>query len=172
MAAEVTLSPAQVVASERLHARASKYVANASPMPLTVRRTGLLLMTSVSMSTRFGFALKNWYSLNWPSSVYTTESAEHGASVAAIVGTTTTGASTALATALAVSKILPPPMPTTTSAPFSRASPTRRSISACEHSPLNSSKSNAISASAKLFFTTSPERRMPPADMTTRAFLP
>ena len=65
-----------------------------------------------------------------------TESAEHGASVAAMVGTITTGTSTAAATALAVSKILPPPTPTTKSAPDARKTSTRRSISAWEHSPL------------------------------------
>ena len=69
MAALVTWPPAQVVASERRQARASKKVASASPMPETVRRTGEAAMTSVSMSTRLGFCLKNWYSLNWPSSV-------------------------------------------------------------------------------------------------------
>ena len=49
-----------------------------------------------------------------------------GASLEAMVGTTTTGAWCSMVTALAASTVLPPPMPTTTSAPASRAVWARR----------------------------------------------
>ena len=101
-----------------------------------------------------------------------TESAEHGASVAAMVGTTTTGTSTAAATALAVSKIFPPPTPSTTSEPVPLRTSTRRSISAWEHSPQNSSKAHSTPAATRLASTRSPKRFFPPAEMITRAFLP
>lgn len=48
-------------------------------------------MMSVSIRTRFGFAGRKRYFSNTPSSVYTTDSALHGASVDAMVGQMNTG---------------------------------------------------------------------------------
>ena len=61
-----------------------------------------------------------------------------GASVEAIVGTRTSDSSAGWATAFAVSSALPPPTPTTASAPCSDAAAATRSISSGEHSPPNS----------------------------------
>src|SRR5699024_8967190 len=79
-----------------------------------------------------------------------------GASVDAVVGTMMTGDPRLSAIALEVSSVLPPPTPTTTSASLVLATSDRRSISASEASPLNSSYLNSISAFLKLSVIVSP----------------
>ena len=69
MAASVVFPPAQEVAPLLLHALASKYVASASPIPATVRRTGDFAIISVSIRTILGFAGRNRYFSNTPSAV-------------------------------------------------------------------------------------------------------
>ena len=69
IAALVDLPFTHVCASLAAQARASKYVAKASPMPATVSRTGDFVMTSVSINTMSGFLGKNRYSSKTPSSV-------------------------------------------------------------------------------------------------------
>ena len=71
------------------------------------------------------------------------------ASVEAMVGTTAMRAPFRTAATLAVSAVLPPPIPATTSAPASATSAATRSISSVQHSPPKSSIRASIPASAK-----------------------
>ena len=68
-----------------------------------------------------------------------TAMALHGASVEAMVGTMTMRAPFSTAASLAVSAVLPPPMPTTTSAPILPTRRVTRSISSAQHSPSRAS---------------------------------
>ena len=115
--------------------RASNHVARASPMPAIRKRVGAAATTEVSTTTASGLRSQKRYSRNSPSELYTTDSALVGASVDAIVGTTTSRSPAGCATALAVSITLPPPTATTPSTPSPPASSATRSISSGEHSP-------------------------------------
>jgi len=75
--------------------------------------------------------------LNFPSGVYITESALQGASVEAIVGTMQVEIFSLYATAFAVSRVFPPPIPAINSQPKSLAMSDNLSISSSQHSPPN-----------------------------------
>jgi hypothetical protein len=96
--------------------------------------------------------------------VYSTESAEQGASFDASVGTITTGTSIRYATALPASTHLPPPTATTQSTRSDRRACACVSISASEHSPPKIRTTDSMPAARTAASRTRPCRVRPPAE--------